>query len=43
MQSEGGEPDHLELRQQSYRKEGQVVEEEADTVPSAQLEALSWH
>lgn len=41
--SDGGEMDHPELGQQGHAEEGQVVEDEADAVRLAQLEALRWH
>jgi len=41
--SEDRETDHPELGQQSHAEESQVVEQEADTVCLAQLEALRGH
>lgn len=41
--SGGGETDHPELGQQGHAEEGQVVEDEADAVGLAQLEALCRH
>lgn len=37
------EPDHLELSEQGHAEEGQVVEDEADAIGLAQLEALCGH
>lgn len=41
--SGSGEVDDLELGQQGHAEEGQVVEDEAEAVGFAQLEALRWH
>lgn len=41
--SGGGQADHPELSQQGHTEEGQVVEDEADAVRLAQLEALRRH